>query len=273
MASNVSASQVSPDSAISEVSSNVQEALRNLIGSKSEVKSVGVDVAFTSSVLKNLKASVPDVLVVGQIGDNSAKTSKIDLSSLGSAVRAKMSALIFDSDQPVSLKGLSGFAGVISLGNGNNVVSASDNSKKMTVSTGTGNDNVATGSGADTVSVGGGADTVSTGSGKDKITIDSSISGGKISSGDGNDVVDLNSNVQGGSSTKVTIDGGSGTDTLDLRDLSIATVTKKGTTATITLNDGSKIVASNIEKFIYTDPSTGAVDTVGVKISVLDSHF
>lgn len=265
MASNVT--EISVVDLYSNVSTNVQEALADIIGSKTDVSAAFVD-SFSSTVFTNLKVSNPDILVIDQIGSDASKTAKIDLSRLGTTLKGEMSAIIFDSDQAVSLKGLSGFAGVISLSDANNTVSGGNNSQTVTIVTGAGNDSVTTGGGSDTISVGGGRDTINTGSGADTISFDGYVTGGKINTGSGNDVIDLSHNV--GSDTVITISGGSGTDTLDLSELSIASVSKVKSTVTITLTDGGQILASNIEKFVYTD-TNDVVQIVGVKL--FDAEF
>jgi len=286
------------------IPASIHQALTATIGSKTDITEATVD-SFSSTIFNNLKFHNPEVLVIDQIGNDGTMTTKIDLSRLGTTLKGTMSAIVFDSDQAVSLKGLSGFAGVISLGDGNNIVSGGNNSQSVAVSTGTGNDSVTTGGGADTVSIGGGRDTISTGSGADTITLHGLVTGGKINSGSGNDVIDLSHYVQGsnnlnsisggsgddtltpgpgpgpglpgghplnvqGSETVISINGGSGTDTLNLGMLSIASVSKLRSTVTITLADGAHIEASNIEKFVYTD-SHDVVHIVGVKL--FDAEF
>jgi Ca2+-binding RTX toxin-like protein len=120
----------------------------------------------------------------------------------------------------------------------------------MSFATGTGNDTITLGAGSDTVVVTGGNDSINTGAGVD--------------------VVKLASNFKG----TLTLDGGAGSDKLDLSANTIQSVEKiDATHVKVTLDDGSVLNVANIENFIYDANGDlyGGITTVGV--NALDKLF
>ncbi len=251
-----------PSTLIQTVDASVREALADLLGNSASVATQVVSAPLDRSALASLKADVPEVLVLGETG--AAGRNSINLTSLGAAAKEEIKALIFEGDQPVTLTGLAGFGGVISLSDGDSRVLASNNSKSMTVATGAGNDSVATGGGSDSISIGGGADTVSTGSGSDTVTFTGSVVGGRVNTGSGDDAVVIGASFAASGTAPVVIDGGSGRgDSVDLSALAIDAVSRRGSTVTITLDDGSKLEVRNVEEFIYKDSGGQIVEIVG----------
>lgn len=124
------------------------------------------------------------------------------------------------------------------LGNGND-----------SVVLGVGNDSVVTGGGNDSVLLGGGSDSVLLGGGDDLAILDESFSGSAL------------------------INGGGGTNTLDLSQVLVQSVVERPDgSVLITLNDGSTIDASNIQSFIYPTGSVAATTNDGaenVDVSVI----
>lgn len=258
MATNYEQPQpVSPEQIASLVKdTSVANALKELLGD-APAAAQSVTGPVSRDTLSSLKEAPPEVIVFD------SADGRINLASLGAEARGEIKALIFEGDTSVALTGLKGFSGVISLADGDNTVKAAGNNQSMTVATGAGNDSVATGRGADSISIGGGADTVSTGAGSDNIAFTGAVQGGKVVTGSGDDAIELGA---GFSSTgaAVTINGGSGRgDSLDMSALDVASVSRRGNTVTITLEDGSQVLARGIEEFIYTDAQGQIVEIVG----------
>jgi hypothetical protein len=168
-----------------------------------------------------------------QQGDNivyATQGGTVDLSGLDKQVLKGLKVLAFDTTDDVDLTiDNKKFDGTVSLGSGDDTLRITSN-KGVAVNTGAGDDSVTTGGGKDSVVVGSGNDSVNVGKGNDII---------KVSG-------DFSNNV-------ITIDGGAGTDKLDLLGLDVVDVQRGAgkNSVEITLNDGTVIDVSNVEKFAY----------------------
>jgi len=149
-----------------------------------------------------------------------------------------------------SIDSASGNDSIIS-GNGDDTVSTGNG--KDFVNSGAGNDSVRTGNGNDSVSSGTGNDFVDTGADNDFVLVGS----GKdtVNTGSGLDIVKLAAGFTG----TAKLDGGTQSDTLDLRLTDINNVNKLANGHVIvTLDNGSIINSVNFEKFIYDSNGTVA---------------
>jgi Ca2+-binding RTX toxin-like protein len=135
------------------------------------------------------------------------------------------------------------------LGDDPTLVDIAKSKTSMSFATGTGNDTITLGSGKDTIVLAGGNDSINTGAGVD--------------------IVKLAANFKG----TLTLDGGAGSDKLDLSANNIRSVEKIDATLKVTLDDGSVLNVANIENFIYDANGDlyGGITTVGV--NALDKLF
>jgi hypothetical protein len=164
----------------------------------------------------------------------------VDLKALDKAAVADMKAIVLSGDAPVTATITKEFAGVVVLGNGDNKVTAKG-SNDITVQTGTGSDSVKLAGGSDSVVLAGGSDSVKSGAGDDQITVS-----------------------EAGADDEVVIAAGGGNDTVDLSDVSIASVTKVSGFTQITLDNGAVIRVKGVEDILYTD-ADNEVQEVGIK--------
>ncbi len=174
--------------------------------------------------------------------------------NLTAAQAAELNFVLFDqagTDNVTLAVSSADFRGSVILGGGNDTV-ALNSTRGVLVDGGDGNDSIVTGTGRDTVVVGAGSDSVFTSAGNDTIIFPSSW---------------------GQPQEHATVDGGLGTDTLNLSGLTgqngnIVSVTQSAGVVTVTFADGSIIDASNIEAVIYADDA-GDVKLVGVSTFIL----
>jgi Ca2+-binding RTX toxin-like protein len=151
-------------------------------------------------------------------------------------------ALVFGMDKAGSSVTAKNFGAVI-LGNDGSELALSTSKKALNLTTGTGNDTVSLGSGKDSMVLGGGNDS--------------------INAGGGSDIVKLAAGFKG----NATIDGGTGTDKVDLSLLDITDVVKVGATnVNVTLANGSVVSIANAESFVYdaNGDAAGGIKTVGL---------
>jgi Ca2+-binding RTX toxin-like protein len=153
-----------------------------------------------------------------------------------------------DMDTQGSSVGFKNFKAVV-LGDDPTLVDIAKSKTSMSFATGTGNDTITLGSGKDTIVLAGGNDSINTGAGVD--------------------IVKLAANFKG----TLTLDGGAGSDKLDLSANNIRSVEKIDATLKVTLDDGSVLNVVNIENFIYDANGDlyGGITTVGV--NALDKLF
>ena len=137
----------------------------------------------------------------------------------------------------------------IVLGNNGDNVNTSTSKKALNVTTGTGDDSVSLGSGKDSMTISGGNDSVSTGAGVDIVKLAEGFAG------------------------RLTVDGGAGSDKLDLKNVSVSSVKVVGDVVIITTADGGTIESSHIENFVYdtNGEAKGGIKTVGVR--TFDNKF
>jgi Ca2+-binding RTX toxin-like protein len=144
------------------------------------------------------------------------------------------------------------------LGNGSDSINTGNGNDSIVV--GVGNDSINSGNGNDFVRLGGGNDSVSTGNGNDSVFAASGND--SVYLGTGNDLLTFGTGFAG----EVTVDGGTGKNTLDLTFVTIAQATQanKSAPVEITLSNGATIDAQHVQSFMYSDATTGQVVTVGV---------
>lgn len=173
---------------------------------------------------------------------------------------------------------LATFSGVVVLTDGDNMVSG-QRAGRVAVQTGSGNDTVETGQGNDTVVTGAGNDSVVTGAGQDLVRAgegndyvdagngnDTVLTGGGVDTvklGSGNDVIVIEQSA-GPDPDMASIDGGQGTDLMDLTGVSITAVEVSGGGLLISLADGSQVFATDVESFLYDSPHGPSTELVGV---------
>jgi Ca2+-binding RTX toxin-like protein len=153
---------------------------------------------------------------------------------------SKGNLIITSGDSTVTAKN---FTAVV-LGNNGDNVDTSASKKALNITSGTGDDSISTGSGKDSITISGGSDSVSTGAGVDIVKLAAAFTG------------------------NLTVDGGAGSDKLDLSNVSISSVKVVGGVVIITTADGGTIESSNIENFVYDSNGPdvkGGIKTVGVK--------
>lgn len=176
-------------------------------------------------------------VVDGGKGSNTltvADSSTVTFDAKGNVV------LTTDTGSSVTAKNFS----AIVLGNNGDTVDTSGSKKALNVTTGTGNDSISTGSGRDSMTISGGNDSVSTGAGVDIVKLAEGFAG------------------------SLTVDGGAGSDKLDLKNVSVSSVKVVGDVVTIITADGGTIESSHIENFVYDSNGPdvkGGIKTVGVK--------
>jgi Ca2+-binding RTX toxin-like protein len=183
------------------------------------------------------------------IVDGGTGTNTLILSGVGKITVDAKGNFMADMDTQGSSVGFKNFKAVV-LGNDPTLVDIAKSKASMSFATGTGNDTITLGSGSDTIVVAGGNDSINTGAGVD--------------------IVKLASNFKG----TLTLDGGAGSDKLDLSANTIQSVEKiDATRVTVTLDDGSVLNVANIENFIYDSNGDlyGGITTVGV--NALDKLF
>lgn len=210
-----------------------------------------------------------------------------------------LNALVFTNDNGVNLHLPSQFKGTVVFGNGNDSLDYKG-SKPLEVNSGDGNDIITTGKGNDTVNGGNGNDSITTGNGKDIVrgddgndTIntgngndeivggagaDSVIAGnGKdtivtgngsdtVDAGNGNDLIIVGDN-EASQPTNIIIDGGKGTDTLNLANnvyIEAGSVDTAAKTIALELSDGTQFNIVNVEKFVIDTNGDGNAETVGL---------
>lgn len=169
--------------------------------------------------------------------------------NLSAAQAAELNLILFDQTATADMSltvSSADFRGSVILGDGNDTV-VLNSTRGVLVDGGDGNDSIVTGTGRDTVVVGAGSDSVFTSAGNDTITFPSSWSQ---------------------TPAHATVDGGLGTDTLNLSEITglngdIVSVTQNAGLVTVTFADGSVIDARNIEAVVYAD-GAGPVKLVGV---------
>ena len=159
-------------------------------------------------------------------------------------------ALVFGMDKAGSSVTAKNFTAIV-LGNDASELALSSSKTALNLTTGTGNDTVSLGSGKDSMVLGGGNDS--------------------INAGGGADIVKLAAGFKG----NATIDGGAGTDKLDLGTNAVKSVSVNSTTheVTVTLADGATMTVTNVESFVYdtNGEAAGGIHTVG--IATLDKVF
>ncbi len=224
-----------------------------------------------------------DVVFIEQEEDSTIDLGRI----LDSKTIKDLNALIFTTDTSVDLTLPKTFGGTVIFGAGDDALEHVRGGKSVTVDAGDGNDTVATGSGKDTVFAGDGDDSIVTGGGKDSVvggagddtietgggkdTIVTGSGSDSVDAGKGNDLIVVQSGGDPGDSI---IEGGRGKDTLDLSNVvidSVEVVNARQGMVTITLDDGSTLDVSHVEKFIVGDGHGGSITLTGV--NSLDNLF
>ena len=213
----------------------------------------------------------------------------VNLSGISAGDLNGIDAFIFTTNEDVTFSlsgaGTGGFKGVVVTNGGDDIIelnstlgaTVSSGDGNDSVTTGSGNDSVLAGSGDDSVNTGAGNDTVSTGSGDD--SVNTGIGNDSVLVGSGDDSVDTGAGTDivklaDGFSGDAQLGGGAGNlDKLDLRFMEIDFVSQTGGVVTITLDNGSEIIATSFEKFIY--DSNGAADggIVTVGVNQFDAAF
>jgi len=151
-------------------------------------------------------------------------------------------ALVFGMDKAGSSVTAKNFGAVI-LGNDGSELALSASKKALNLTTGTGNDTVSLGSGKDSMVLGGGNDSINAGAGSDIVKLAAGFNG------------------------NATIDGGTGTDKVDLSLLAIRDAVKVGATnVNVTFENGSVLSIANAESFVYdaNGDAAGGIKTVGL---------
>lgn len=217
-------------------------------GGDSVVVSAGNDTVNTGS--GNDKVTIKAGFEGKATLDGGTGTNTLSLSGVGKVTVDAKGALVFGLDNSGSSVTAKNFAAVV-LGNDASEVDLKASKTALNLTTGTGNDTVSLGSGKDSMVLGGGNDS--------------------INAGGGADIVKLASGFKG----SATIDGGAGTDKLDLSATPISKVAVNSITHTVavTLADGSVLTLENIESFVYdtNGDAAGGIKTVG--LTTLDKVF
>jgi len=181
--------------------------------------------------------------------DGGSGTNTLNLSGVGKISIDANGNFIAAMDALNSSVSFKNFKAVV-LGDDPTTVDIAKSKAPMSFATGTGNDTITLGAGSDTIVLAGGNDSINTGAGVD--------------------IVKLAANFKG----ILTLDGGAGSDKLDLSANTIQSVEKiDATHVKVTLEDGSTLNVDNIEKFIYDANGDlyGGITTVGV--NTLDKLF
>ena len=216
-------------------------------GADSVVISAGNDTVKTGSGNDRVEIK-PDFVGKANV-DAGSGTNILSLSGVGEITVDAKGNFMADMDKLGSSVSFKNFKAVV-LGDDPTLVGVAKSKASMSFATGTGNDTITLGAGSDTVVVTGGNDSINTGAGVD--------------------VVKLSSNFKG----TLTLDGGAGSDKLDLSANTIQSVEKiDATRVKVTLDDGSVLNVANIENFIYDANGDlyGGITTVGV--NALDKLF
>jgi Ca2+-binding RTX toxin-like protein len=190
----------------------------------------------------NDKVVIKDGFVGTATLDGGTGTNTLSLAGVGKVTVDASGALVFGMDKAGSSVTAKNFGAVI-LGNDGSELALSESKKALNLTTGTGNDTVSLGSGKDSMVLGGGNDS--------------------INAGGGSDIVKLAAGFKG----NATIDGGTGTDKVDLSLLDITDVVKVGATnVNVTLANGSVVSIANAESFVYdaNGDAAGGIKTVGL---------
>jgi len=272
----------------------IRDQSHNLV--PSDLKGHNIVYSYDDGVINLNKATGADVANLNALIFNNSTPNQngIDLTMNNGAGAAAFKGWVvtYATDDQINLSGSgvkvssgdgndsvttgSGNDNIIAGGGNDTVISGSGNDTISTgngndnINSGTGNDSVVAGNGNDTVFTGNDNDTVNTGSGNDSVNTgaghDSIIVGNgndTVIASNGNDIVALVNNYTGNAK----LDGGAGSNTLDLSGVIIHSVTKSGGTVTITLLDDSVVTASNFGTFIYDSNGTvaeGSIKVVGV---------
>jgi Ca2+-binding RTX toxin-like protein len=190
----------------------------------------------------NDKVVIKDGFVGKATLDGGTGTNTLSLAGVGKVTVDASGALVFGMDKAGSSVTAKNFGAVI-LGNDGSELALSESKKALNLTTGTGNDTVSLGSGKDSMVLGGGNDS--------------------INAGGGADIVKLAAGFKG----NATIDGGAGTDKVDLSSLAIKDAVKVDAThVNVTLANGSVVSIANAESFVYdaNGDAAGGIKTVGL---------
>jgi Ca2+-binding RTX toxin-like protein len=190
----------------------------------------------------NDKVVIKDGFVGKATLDGGTGTNTLSLAGVGKVTVDASGALVFGMDKAGSSVTAKNFGAVI-LGNDGSELALSTSKKALNLTTGTGNDTVSLGSGKDSMVLGGGNDS--------------------INAGGGADIVKLAAGFKG----NATIDGGAGTDKVDLSSLAIKDAVKVDAThVNVTLANGSVVSIANAESFVYdaNGDAAGGIKTVGL---------
>ncbi len=191
-----------------------------------------------------------------------------------------LNALIFSTEENVTLYADKNFKANVSFGAGDDTYFYTG-SKAQTISGGDGNDTISTGNGNDSIQAGTGNDSILTGAGNDTViggagddTIKTGGGNDSIVTGNGNDSIDAGAGkdkitvvTQGAvGNSEITINGGAGSDTLDLSGATVANgeVNTTDKTAHIHLSDGTMLDISNVEKFVIDTNGDGNAETINL---------
>ena len=209
-------------------------------GGDSVVVAAGNDTVNTGA--GNDKVVIKDGFVGKATLDGGTGTNTLSLAGVGKVTVDASGALVFGMDKAGSSVTAKNFGAVI-LGNDPSELALSTSKKALNLTTGTGNDTVSLGSGTDSMVLGGGNDS--------------------INAGAGSDIVKLAAGFKG----NATIDGGTGTDKVDLSSLAIRDAVKVDAThVNVTLANGSVLSIANAESFVYdaNGDAAGGIKTVGL---------
>jgi Ca2+-binding RTX toxin-like protein len=235
-------------------------------------KEAGVQTTSVQDDFRNV-ASGTDFAIINNGGT-------VILGELDSKTIKDLNALIFSTEENVTLYADKNFKANVSFGAGDDTYFYSG-SKAQTISGGDGNDTISTGNGNDSIQAGAGNDSILTGAGNDTVlggagndTIKTGSGNDSIVTGNGNDSIDAGAGndkitvvTQGAvGNSDISINGGKGSDTLDLLgagDLS-GTVNTTNKTAQITLSDGTTLDVSNVEKFVIDTNGDGKAETINL---------
>ncbi len=235
-------------------------------------KEAGVQTTSVQDDFRNV-ASGTDFAIINDGGT-------VILGELDSKTIKDLNALIFSTEENVTLYADKNFKANVSFGQGDDTYFYSG-SKAQTISGGDGNDTISTGSGKDTVKGDAGNDSILTGAGNDTVfggagddTIKTGSGNDSIVTGNGNDSIDAGAGkdritvVTEGAvgNSDITINGGAGSDTLDLLGATVASgeVNTTDKTAQITLSDGTILDVSNVEKFVIDTNGDGTAETINL---------
>ena len=178
--------------------------------------------------------------------DGGTGTNTLSLAGVGKVTVDAKGALVFTMNNNATGHEASVTAknfGAVILGNDASELALSSSKTALNLTTGTGNDTVTLGSGKDSMVLSGGNDS--------------------INAGGGADIVKLAAGFKG----NATIDGGAGTDKVDLSALAIKDAVKVDAThVNVTLANGSVVSIANAESFVYdaNGDAAGGIKTVGL---------